>query len=209
MQDAEFFKSRGFGLPIGFGEQAAILSIDYMLGFTDESKPLGSNLDKEIAVARKVLDAARLADVPIFHTIVQYDQEDLSDAGIWGLKMAGSGSLRTGSREVTIDPRIGCRPGESIIVKKYASAFFGTDLLSRLLSKRVDTVILLGCTTSGCIRASAVDAIQSGFRPIVVKEAVGDRSAAAHAQALFDLQQKYADVLDADEVLAWLAERKG
>lgn len=208
MQDAEFFKSRGFGQAIGFGERAAILSIDYMLGFTDENQPLGSNLDKEIAVARKVLDAARENGVPIFHTIVQYDQEDLSDAGIWGLKMAGSGSLRANSREVTLDPRIGYRPGESIIIKKYASAFFGTDLLSRLLSKRVDTIILVGCTTSGCVRASAVDAIQSGFRPIVVKEAVGDRSAAAHAQALFDLQQKYADVLGADEVVGWLRGHK-
>ena len=207
MQDAELFKSRGFGRTIGFGEKAAILSIDYMLGFTDEKQPLGSNLDQEIAVARQVLDAARQSGSPIFHTVVQYDQDDLSDAGLWGIKMAGSGSLRAGSREVELDPRVGYRPGEAVVIKKYASAFFGTDLLSRLISQRVDTVILLGCTTSGCVRASAVDAVQNGFRPIVVKEAVGDRSAAAHAQALFDLQQKYADVLGVDEVVAWLRAR--
>lgn len=200
---AEFFENRGFGLTIGFGERPAILSIDFMNGFTDESLPLGSNLDSEITVSRSVLDAARAAGIPIFHTIVCYD-DDLADAGVWQRKQAGLLSLKAGTASVDLDPRVGRRPTEQVIVKKYASAFFGTDLASRLVSAQVDTVFLVGCTTSGCIRASAVDAVQWGFRPMVIRDAVGDRSPAAHSQALFDLQQKYADVVSAQEALAYL-----
>jgi maleamate amidohydrolase len=202
--DAAFFASRGFGRRIGFGRRAAILSIDFMNGFTDASMPLGSNLDAEIAVATAVLDAARTAGIPIIHTIVRYDGDDLADAGVWALKQAGATTLRAGTNAVELDERIGRRPAEQILVKKYASAFFGTDLSSRLVSLGVDTVILLGCTTSGCVRASAVDAVQYGFRPMVVEQAVGDRSAAAHRQALFDLQQKYADVVSATEAIEHL-----
>jgi len=89
-------------------------------------------------------------------------------------------------------------------LKKYASCFFGTDLVPRLNSRRVDTLIIVGCTTSGCVRASAVDAVQNGFRPMVVREAVGDRSAAAHEQSLFDLQANYADVVSLDETLQYM-----
>ena len=92
--------------------------------------------------------------------------------------------------------------------KKYASCFFGTDLVSRLTARRIDTLIVTGCTTSGCVRASAVDAIQYGFRPVVVREAVGDRSKAAHDQSLFDIQAKYGDVMALDAVLDKLDARK-
>ena len=94
------------------------------------------------------------------------------------------------------------RPNDSLLIKKYASCFFGTDLVARLTSRRIDTLIITGCTTSGCVRATAVDAVQNGFRPMVVREAVGDRSAAAHEQSLFDLNAKYADVVSLDETLA-------
>jgi nicotinamidase-related amidase len=103
-----------------------------------------------------------------------------------------------------VDPRLDCRPGDSKIVKKYASCFFGTDLLSRLVPLSIDTLILCGCTTSGCVRATAVDAVQFGFRPIVVKEAVGDRSAPAHEQSLFDLDAKYADVVDLGDTVRFI-----
>ena len=94
-----------------------------------------------------------------------------------------------------VDTRLDMRPTDSLLVKKYASCFFGTDLVPRLMNQRVDTLIITGCTTSGCVRATAVDAVQNGFRPMVVREAVGDRSAAAHEQSLFDLNAKYADVV--------------
>jgi GH15 family glucan-1,4-alpha-glucosidase len=127
------------------------------------------------------------------------------DAGIWAKKMAGLMTLRAGQPEVEVDPSLGRLPDEPVISKKYASAFFGTDLLTRLNSTRVDTLLLAGCTTSGCVRATAVDAVQNGLRPMVVGEAVGDRSQAAHEQSLFDLQAKYADVVSTDEVLEYLA----
>jgi maleamate amidohydrolase len=93
-----------------------------------------------------------------------------------------------------------------VILKKYASAFFGTDLIARLNSRRVDTLLITGCTTSGCVRATAVDAVQNGVIPVVIREAVGDRAEAPHRQSLFDLEQKYADVVSVDEVLTYLSD---
>jgi nicotinamidase-related amidase len=205
VDDEAFFRERGFGLPIGFGKHPAILSVDFINAFTDSSMPLGSDLTREIAAARQVLDAGRMAETPIVHTTVSYDDESLADAGVWALKQAGATTLRSGTPAVEVDARIGIRTGEQVLVKKYASAFFGTDLVARLISRGVDTLIIVGCTTSGCVRASAVDAVQNGFRPIVVREAVGDRSSSAHRQALFDLEQKYADVVDVDDVVSYLS----
>ncbi len=103
-----------------------------------------------------------------------------------------------------VDPRLDMRSTDSLLVKKYASCFFGTDLVSRLVSRRIDTLIITGCTTSGCVRATAVDALQTGLRPMVVRDAVGDRSVAAHEQSLFDLNAKYADVVSLDVTLQYL-----
>ena len=103
-----------------------------------------------------------------------------------------------------IDPRLEFRKTDTLLVKKYASCFFGTDLGPRLVAHRVDTLIITGCTTSGCVRATAVDAVQHGFRPMVVREAIGDRSASAHAQSLFDLDAKYADVVGQEDTLHYL-----
>lgn len=203
--DREFFESRGFGRRIGFGRRPAVLSVDFMRGFTDPAVSIGSDLDREIAQARRVLDVARATGAPVFHTAISYDDPAARDAGVWRLKNAGVHELLTGSTNVELDPRIERRDDEQLIVKRFASAFFGTDLASRLVSEGVDTVIVVGCTTSGCIRASVVDAIQSGFRPIVVREAVGDRSQRAHEQSLLDMHHKYADVVAADEVLEELA----
>ncbi len=203
----EFFRRRGFGMRIGFGSRPAVLSIDIINAFTDPGMPLGSDLSAEIAAARSVLDAARTAGVPIVHTTVAYQEGGLADAGVWALKQAGLATLRAGTREVEVDERLDARPGEQVLVKKYASVFFGTDLVPRLVSRGIDTLIMVGCTTSGCVRASAVDAVQNGFRPMVVREAVGDRSSRAHEQALFDLEQKYADVVSLREALDYLAEQ--
>ena len=114
--------------------------------------------------------------------------------------------MRTGTDAVKLDPSLHYQAGDGILVKKYASAFFGTDLFSRLTTNRIDTVIVTGCTTSGCVRATVVDAIQYGFRPIVAEDAVGDRSVPTHVQSLFDMRQKYADVLTCEEVILQLKE---
>lgn len=204
----KFFRDRGFGLPIGFGDAPALVVIDFMLAFTDPDLPLGANLDRELAHTVRILGASREAAIPIYFTAVWYEEKDLRDAGIWAKKQAGIITLRAGTPEVEIDPRLGRRSDEPIILKKYASAFFGTDLISRLTARRIDTLILAGCTTSGCVRATAVDALQNGFRAMVVREAVGDRAKPAHDQSLFDLHAKYADVVSVDETTEYLSRIK-
>jgi maleamate amidohydrolase len=207
--DARFFAQRGFGRRIGFGERPALLVIDLIHGFTDPAMPLGAPLDGEVAATLRLLEAARACQVPVVFSTVVYEDDDLADAGIWALKQSGIRTLRAGTDAVEVDHRLAPQPGEAILAKKYASCFFGTDLVPRLLSRRVDTLLITGCTTSGCVRASAVDACQTGFRPMVVREAVGDRSAAAHTQSLFDLDAKYADVVGLDQTLAYLDRLDG
>ncbi len=203
-EDEEFFRQRGFGVKIGFGERPALIVIDMLKGFTDPAMPLGANLDDEIEAQKPLLKIAHERDIPVIFSTVIYYEADIKDAGIWGLKQKGALTLTAGSEAVKVDPRLDKRPSDSLLVKKYASCFFGTDLVPRLTSRRVDTLIITGCTTSGCVRATAVDAVQNGFRPMVVREAVGDRSAAAHDQSLFDLNAKYADVVSLDETLQYL-----
>lgn len=203
----QFFASRGFGVKMGFGERPGLIVIDFMNAFTDASMPLGANLDDEIEETRRVLAAARQAGIPIFYTVVYYEEQDLRDAGVWALKQRGIVSLKGGTPAVELDARLERRDGEAVILKKYASAFFGTDLIARLNSRRIDTLLITGCTTSGCVRATAVDAVQNGIRPVVVREAVGDRAEAAHRQSLFDLEQKYADVVSVDEVVEYIEGR--
>ena len=204
MSDAEFFKARGFGLKIGFGQRPALILIDMVKAFTDAQQMLGANLDAQIEAQKPLLERAHAKKVPVLFSTVMYEDAELKDAGIWALKQKGVVTLKAGSDGVKVDPRLDLRKGDALLVKKYASCFFGTDLVPRLLAYQVDTLIIAGCTTSGCVRATAVDACQNGFRPMVVKEAVGDRSAAAHEQSLFDLQAKYADVVSLAETLAYL-----
>jgi nicotinamidase-related amidase len=202
--DEEFFRQRGFAQKIGFGEQPAVTVIDMINAFTRPEQPLGANLDSQLAAQAPLIDAAHERDIPvIFSTVIYYDR-DMKDAGIWALKMKGTLSLKAGTDLTDVDKRLDMRPNDSLLIKKYASCFFGTDLVPRLMSQRVDTLIITGCTTSGCVRATAVDALQNGFRPIVVREAVGDRSVSAHEQSLFDLNAKYADVVGLDETLQYL-----
>jgi nicotinamidase-related amidase len=202
--DEEFFRQRGFGLKIGFGNKPALIVIDMINAFTNPEMPLGANLDPQIEAIKPLIDVAHERDVPVVFSTVMYHDADFKDAGIWVLKHSGTKSLKAGTPAVELDPRMDFKPGDSMLVKKYASCFYGTDLVPRLLTRGVDTLIITGCTTSGCVRATAVDAVQTGLRPMVVKEAVGDRSQAAHDQSLFDLNAKYADVVSLDETLQYL-----
>ena len=202
--DEEFFRQRGFGIKIGFGERPALMIIDMIKGFTDPSMPLGAPLESQIEAQRPLLEVAHQRDIPVIFSTVIYEEADIKDAGVWALKQTGARTLTAGSEAVKIDPRLGLQPRDIVLMKKYASCFYGTDLVARLNSRRIDTLIITGCTTSGCVRATAVDAVQNGFRPMVVREAVGDRSAAAHEQSLFDLNAKYADVVSLDETLQYL-----
>ncbi len=206
--DEAFFKERGFGLKMGFGQRPGLLIVDMVKAFTDSKRMLGANLDAQIEATKPLLAAAHGLGIPVFFSTVRYDDADLRDAGIWSLKQKGTVTLRADTDGHELDPRLEFRKSDSLLLKKYASCFFGTDLVSRLISRGVDTLIITGCTTSGCVRASAVDALQNGFRPMVVKEAVGDRSVAAHEQSLFDLQAKYADVVTLEETLQYLQSLK-
>jgi len=204
----EAFAARGFGGNLGFGSRPALVIVDLVNGFTDPASPLGSSMTAEVEATKIVLGAARVKRIPTFFTTVAYDDSDLQDSGVWAKKIAGLTILRNGSTAVQVDERLERAPDEAILVKKYASAFFGTDLGSRLTSRSIDTILIAGCSTSGCVRATAVDALQLGFRPIVIRECVADRSAAAHEQSLFDLEEKYADVISVDNVLSYLNELK-
>lgn len=205
VSDEAFFRERGFGRRIGFGRRPALLVIDLTKGFTDPSRALGAPLERQIEAVNQLLAATHAKKLPALFTSVRYDNPDMSDAGLWALKQAGSASLLSSGDGHEVDPRLTRQEDDQIIYKKYASCFFGTDLASRLVNAGVDTLLMTGTSTSGCVRATAVDACQLGFRPMVVKEAVGDRSASAHEQSLFDLDAKYADVVSLQACLDYLA----
>lgn len=197
------FQARGFAQRIGFGTRPAVLVVDLIKGFTDPARPLGADLDEQIIATSRVLDSSRGVGVPILYTTTHY-HPSLVDAGVWALKSPNLADLSEDGDGHELDPRLGRRADEMIVLKKYASGFFGTDLAARLTSMRVDTVIVTGATTSGCVRATVVDAMQSGFRPMIVMDAVGDRSRSAHEQSLLDMDNKYADVVKLHEALEYL-----
>lgn len=197
------YRSKGLAAEMGFGRSPAIVVVDFILGFTDSQSPLGSDLDTEIEATRQLLDAGREAGIPILYTTTVYS-DGLRDAGVFIRKVPSLGVLRQGSEEIRVDPRLGRLPDETLIEKKYVSAFFGTALASELTANRIDTVVICGATTSGCVRATVVDAMQYGFRPVVPEQCVGDRSVEAHRASLIDIEGKYGDVVDVEQVILYL-----
>ena len=202
----ELLVSRGFAGRVGFGETPALLVVDLIRAFTDTRSPLASNLDAEVGATRSLLAAARAARAPIIFSTVTYDA-GLDDAGVWKFKIPSSSWLVEGGEWVEVDDRLERGAGEQLLVKKYASCFFGTDLASRLVSRGVDTLLIAGCTTSGCVRASAVDACSLGLHAIVVEEAVGDRAPLSHMASLFDIDAKYGDVVSLEAAIRYLESR--
>lgn len=197
---------KSFGRELGFGKWPLLLVIDLTRAFTEPPRPLAAEASDLIARVNMLVGGARARQVPVMFTRVVYEMHDLSDAGVWGYKIGGQEDLSVGSDGIEIDPRLDRDAHDAVLDKKYASCFFATDLASRLTAKGHDTIIITGVTTSGCVRATAVDAIQSGFRPFVVSDGVQDRWADAHEQSLKDLQAKYAEVVSGDSVLEYLAK---
>ena len=193
------YQQRGFGNKVGFGKSPALLVIDFIKGFTDTNCPLGSNLDKEIEATKQILDEFRSRNLPVHFTTTAYDDAMVS-AGVFVKKVPSLAHLKIGSNWVEIDERLKPIAGEVVWTKQYASAFFGTSLAAALTTQKIDTLIVTGCTTSGCVRASAVDSCQHGFLTNVVRECVGDRSASAHEANLNDLDAKYADVVSLEDM---------
>ena len=202
-QARQVYERAGLGQSVTLGSRPAVLVVDFSCGFTDPACTLGSELSKEVEATRRLLDAAREKALPIVYTTIGFEPS-LKDGALWLQKVPALGDLQIGGRWVEIDARLDPHPDEPVVLKKGASAFFGTNLASILIAQGVDSVILCGATTSGCIRATAIDLLQYGFPTIVPRECVGDRATAPHEANLFDIQAKYADVVGLEEALAFV-----
>lgn len=175
------------------------------VGFTSPESPLHCDLEEVVPAIRRLLEAARSKGLPIVYTTVSYGEGDRVTAKAFLDKIPALLALAEGSPFTEIDPRIAPLPHEPVLDKLFASAFFGTPLRSLLASHGCDSVIVTGASTSGCVRATAVDVLQNGYRLAVPREAVGDRDLAAHAQALYDIDAKYGDVVALDEAIGLIA----
>jgi nicotinamidase-related amidase len=180
-----------------------VLVIDFSCGFTDPACRLGADMTPQVEATKQLLDVARAKGLPVVFTTIGFEPGG-SDGGLWVKKAPALLDLELGGRWVEIDPRLERREDEAVILKKGASGFFGTNLASVLVTRLVDTVVLCGATTSGCVRATAIDLLQYGWPAIVPRECVGDRAQAPHEANLFDIQAKYADVVGLEEALAYL-----
>ena len=199
----EIYARARLGESVTMGSRPAVLVVDFSCGFTDPACTLGSELTAEVEATKRLLDAAREKGLPVLFTTIGFEPS-LKDGGLWLQKVPALGELQLGGHWVEIDPRLEPREDETVIMKKAASAFFGTNLAAILTSQQVDSVILCGATTSGCIRATAVDLLQNGWPTLVPRECVGDRAQAPHEANLFDIQAKYADVVALDDALAYV-----
>ena len=202
------YAAQGLGGRVGFGAKPAIVVVDLIKGFTDPGSPFGGDLDDEVQATNELTAVARTHGVPVIFSTIVYDPS-LRDAGVWVRKITSNRHLVEGSQWPELDPRLERRPGETVLVKKFASCFFDTDLRSQLQFLGADTVVITGCTTSGCVRATAVDACSAGLHTIVVEDAVGDRSELPHRAALFDIDSKYGDVVSLDDTMRHLNELGG
>lgn len=196
----------GFGGRGGFGRRPALVVIDMTLGFTDPESPLVCDLEGPVSEIEKLLRAARQAEIPIAFTTVAYRESDKLTAATFIDKVPALLTLEAGTRWAEIDPRIAPEETEPVLNKLFASGFFGTGLSSLLTAAGIDTLIITGASTSGCVRATAVDALQYGFRPVVPREAVGDRDPEAHEANFYDIDAKYGDVIPVRETLDYLEE---
>jgi nicotinamidase-related amidase len=201
------YKERGiFQGRFGFGESPALVVIDMAYGWTDPAYAGGSaRLDGAIEAIRQLLQPARAKGVPVFYTSSPYLEK-------MPPKTAADFSpdfRKWDRRACEIDERVRPRPDEVVILKEHASAFAGTALVGHLVKHRVDTLLITGCSTSACVRATATDAKSYQLRPIIVRDAVEDRSEIAHEWTLFDIQARFADVVGLDEALAYLRALPG
>jgi len=201
--EISIYARQGYGQHLGFGLRSALLIIDFTNAFADINLLGGGNINSAIDNTVPLLAAARRSGIPIVYSSHAY-AADGSDYGLFAEKNQTLKRLIVGSPATAVTEKLVPRHGELILVKQHPSVFFATDLAGWLASKRIDSVIISGCTTSGCIRASVVDALGYGLRPIVVRQCVGDRALAPHEANLFDMEQKYADVVSLEIVLQQL-----
>lgn len=204
--DTGIYRERGFQRRIGFGRRPALVHIDLANAWTRPGHAFSCDgMDTIVPAVQRLNEAGREKGIPIVYTTTAYEDVEgpNSDMGLWVHKIPVE-HLKVGTEAVEIDDRIAPRPGELVIVKKRASGFHGTNLSSYLNAHGVDTVVLTGVTMAGCVRHSAEDAIAEGFRPIVVREAVGDRVPGVVEWNLFDIDAKFGDVEPLARVLEYL-----
>lgn len=195
------YAASGIGGRVGFGLRPGLVVVDLQKGFTDPASVVGGDLTDVVLATAELLEVARGCALPIAFTAVGFHASH-RDGATWLMKMPGLGSLIEGSMWCEIDDRVPPRPDEPVWVKPASSAFFATALDSFLVAAGVDTLIIAGCVTSGCVRATAIDAVSRGYRVIVPLECVGDRAEAPHASNLFDIDAKYGDVEPLSSVIA-------
>lgn len=197
------YDQAGFRGRLGFGQRPAVLVVDVVQAYLEPTSPLYAGVEGAVASAARVVAAARAAGVPVVFTRVEYVPGG-ADGGVFYRKVPALAVLEAGSPLAAFPDDPAPRASEVVITKQYASAFFGTSLASTLTALGIDTTIVVGLSTSGCVRATAVDAVQHGFVPVVVRDAVGDRDERPHEANLFDLDAKYADVVGEAAVLSYL-----
>ncbi|HJS97231.1 MAG TPA: isochorismatase family protein [Solirubrobacteraceae bacterium] len=209
MSDAgEVYGERGFGGRQGAGRRPALVVIDLNYGFTDPESPLHCDTDAAVAATARLLEAARAGGAPVAFTTLEYDEGAKRVARAFLAKAPALAMLTPGSRWSQIDERIAPRADEPVLLKLFASAFFGTALQPMLTAAGCDTLVVAGASTSGCVRATVVDALQHGLSVVVPRDAVADRAASAHEASLTDIDAKYGDVVSLEEAIAVLSARE-
>ncbi len=204
MANDDIYRKQTFGQKTGFGKKPVLLVVDFVNGFIDPEVFGGGNIADAVTATVPLLACFRERGLPVAFTRIVY-ADDGSDCGIWCEKVPRLRELTEASHGSQVVSALAPLPGELVIRKTQASAFFGTHLAGVLLAKGVDTIVLVGCTTSGCVRATAIDAMSSNFRLVVASDCVGDRALGPHEANLFDLGQKYGDLSTAREIMDTLA----
>lgn len=207
MSQEQTYAAAGFGQTVPRGTCPAVVVVDFSYGFTDAQYPTAADMSEQIAATLRLATVAREKGFPVLFTTIAYYPWEVT-ALPWLKKAAGMAALQHGTRLVEVDARMARREDEPLIVKHGASAFHGTNLAALLTGAGVDTVLVTGATTSGCVRATVVDAVQSGFNVLVPRDCVADRAQAPHDANLYDMNQKYADVIGLEDALGYLSSVK-
>jgi maleamate amidohydrolase len=204
MGDLDIYRTQNFGNRIGIGRRPALAIVDFTVGFNDPALFGGGNIDPAIKRSVGLLQFFRERRLPVAFTRVVY-ADDGSDAGVFAMKAPALRMLTETHPAGQVVPELAPLKGEYMVRKTQASAFFGTAFAPWLVQQGVDTLVVTGCTTSGCVRATVVDAMSHNFRTIVARDCVGDRAIGPHEANLFDMGQKYADLMDRDEIIGTLS----
>ena len=206
--DISAYARQGFGTPLPLKAPFGLLIIDFVNGFADPAVFGGGNIPPAIERTRTLLAHAREQGWPVAHSRIVFSDDD-ADSNIFCLKVPGMLTLKEDSHNSAIVPQLAPVPGEYVVRKSTPSAFYGTMLAPWLAQRGVQTLVVAGCVTSGCVRASVVDAMQAGLRPLVVSDCCGDRALGPHEAYLFDMAQKYAAVMPLEQALADIAALPG